>query len=212
MTGGHSGLIKSFGVFMLLVAIGVGITINVSQKTTPPAKATNSPVDIVPSVPPAPSQPATSVKDVHSSNADKKLILSTTTNQNGTTLYEFIISDNAGGSRKPLFARTLASGSRMALPINAWDPTDTYVFIEEKDQGVLNYFVFRTDGEPFANGDKFINVGSVWTAKKIGYTIREATGWASGTLLIIYTSKDDGSKGPAFWFEIPSTAIIQLAG
>ena len=69
----------------------------------------------------------------------------------------------------------------------------------------------KADGTPFPDGNPFIDVGAVWANKNIGYTIRTATGWASGTLLIIYTSNADGSRGPAFWFEIPDTAIIQLA-
>lgn len=212
MMKNNSGLVKAFGLFLFLIVIGIVITVKVSQKTAPPAKASDTPIEIVPSAPPAPPQPTTTVSDVHSSKADKKLILRATTNQNGTILYECLISDIAGGSERPLFSKTLGSGSRMTLPVNAWDPTDTYVFVEENDQGVPNYFVYRADGEPFAGGDKYIDVGSVWNGKKVGYTIREATGWASGTLLIVYTSKDDRSKGPAFWFEIPSTAIIQLAG
>lgn len=100
----------------------------------------------------------------------------------------------------------------MALPSNSWDPTDTYIFLEEHNSGAVDFFVLKASGEPFADGNKYIDVGAVWANKKMEYTIRTATGWASGTLLIIYTSKDDGSRGPAFWFEIPSTAILQLAG
>lgn len=213
MTKKDSVLIKSFVVCIVLVLLAAVVTIGVTQKTAtqPPAKATSS-AGILPTVspPPTPPQPTVVETDVHSSKADKKLILRTTTNRDGTSMYEFFIADVSGGNERRLFAKTLGPGAVMALPFNAWDPTDTYVFLEQRTQGVPDYFVFRTDGSPFAGGNTYVDVGAVWTQKKIGYTIREATGWASDTLLIIYTLKDDGTHGPAYWFEIPSTAIIQL--
>lgn len=211
MTSHDKILAKGFVVFLFLLAIGFAITLYTQRPTTPSAKASSG-TEVVPSPIPAPKQPSTTSSEVHSSNADKKLLLRATTDINGTTTYTFVISDIRGGNERVLFTKTPGSGTVMDLPVNAWDPTDTYVFMEEKVGGVPNYYVFKANGEPFANGDKFIDIGAVWTAKKIGYAIRQATGWASGTLLIIYTSKDDGSHGPAFWFEIPSTAIIQLAG
>jgi hypothetical protein len=146
-----------------------------------------------------------------SSHADKKLMLRTTYKSDGTTEYSFIVADISGGNSRVLFDKTLPTGASMGLPYNSWDPTDTYLFLEEHNSGAVDYLVLKADGTPFADGNQYIDVGAVWVNKNVGYTIRTATGWASGTLLIIYTSKDDGSKGPAFWFEIPSTAILQLA-
>lgn len=210
MTGHDRTLVKSFILFLLILLLAIAVTIYVKRPTTPPAKATGT--EASPSPIGAPMQPTVTVSDVHSAKADKKLILRASLSMNGTTTYEFFVADINGGNERALFAKTLGAGAEMSLPVNAWDPTDTYVFIEEKIGGIPNYYVFKASGESFADDKKFIDVGAVWTAKDVGYSIRDATGWASGTLLIIYTKKEDGTKGPAFWFEIPGAAIIQLSG
>lgn len=210
MTSRDASLTKAFVVFLCVVAVGVGISVY-SQKQTPiEVQAENGQEDqISPAV--TPRAPRVQEQKVNSSKADKRLILRTTTIPEGGAQYSFMITDSTGNGAWTLFSKKLPAGASMALPFNTWDPTDTYVFLEEITGGVSNYYVLRTNGKPFPDGELFIDVGAVWGAKKPGYTIRKATGWASGTLLIIYTSKDDGSRGPAFWFEIPSTAILQLA-
>lgn len=206
MSRTEKSLLKSLLVFVLLVAIGVVTTIWYRQSAVTTAEAY--------SVEPVPmSKKPNTVQEisVHSSNADKKLILRTTQKSDGMTEYSYIVTDISGANEWLLFDKTLPAGASMKLPDNSWDPTDTYVFLEEYNSGAVDFFVFKASGEPFADGNNYIDVGAVWTNKKMEYKIRTATGWASGTLLIIYTSKDDGSRGPAFWFEIPSTAILQLA-
>ncbi len=206
MSKTEQSLFKSFLVFILLVAIGVVITIWYQQRTVLTAEAAN------PTPTPAlTKQPMVQETSTDSSHADKKLMLRTTLKSDGTTEYSYIVADISGGNPKVFFDKTLQAGASMALPYNSWDPTDTYVFLEEHNSGTVDYLVLKADGTPFADGNQYIDVGAVWANKNVGYTIRTATGWASGTLLIIYTTAGDGSHGPAFWFEIPSTAILQLA-
>lgn len=200
MSKTERSLFKSFVVFILLVAIGVVTTIWYRQNTATTAEAYS-----VEPVPMSKKPNTTQEISVHSAKADKKLILRTTPKSDGATQYAYFVADITGKNERVLYDKILPVGSSMSLPANSWDPTDTYVFIEEKDDGVPNYFVMKS------TGGSLIDVGFVWKEKKIPYTIREATGWASGTLLIIYTSASDGSRGPAYWFEIPSTAILQLA-
>jgi hypothetical protein len=182
---------------MFLVGIGVA-TMIWNQGRTPASTAQAVAVLPTPTLEPEIS--------VDSAAADQKLTLRTTHKSDGSTEYTYSISGRV------LFDKTLPAAVSMALPLNSWDPTDTYVFLEEHNSGAVDYFVLKSDGSLFDDGSKFIDVGAVWANKQMGYTIRTATGWASGTLLIIYTSNSDGSKGPAFWFEIPDEAIIQLAG
>jgi hypothetical protein len=212
MSKTEKSLFKSFVVFVLLVGIGVVTTIWYQQRTATTAEASGG-LTPTPTPTPKPKQ-QNGIKEtsVNSSNADKQLIIRTTRKSDGMTGYSYIVADMSGANQRVLFDKTLPGGASMALPVNSWDPTDTYVFLEEHNSGTVDFFVLKVNGEPFADGNKYIDVGAVWINKNIGYTIRTATGWASGTLLIIYTSKDDGSRGPAFWFEIPSTAILQLAG
>lgn len=210
MTTRDEMLAKSFFVFLFILAIGAVVTLYVQRPTAPPAKA----AVITPVVAPVSTAaaPTVRVSETDSAKADQKLFLRATPGPDGTITYAFSITDASGANARPLLTKTLGPGATMSVPFNAWDPTDTYVFITEQDVNLPpNYFVFRADGEVFAGGDKFIDVGAIWNAKKVGYTIREASGWASGTLLIVYTNKDDGTNGPLFWFEIPDTAIIQLA-
>ncbi len=202
MNRNEQSLLKSFLVFVFLVAIAVVTTIWYQGRNTTTAEASTG---ITPAVT-AKAARGTSEISVHSSHADKQLILRVIPQSGGMTLYSYIVADISGENRRILFEKTLPAGSVMKLPDNSWDPTDTYVFLEEINSGVPDYLVMKS------TGGSLIDVGAVWKEKKIPYTIREATGWASGTLLIIYTSKDDGSRGPAYWFEIPSTAILQLAG
>lgn len=200
-----NSMAKSFLVLLVILLLGVVITVYIQRPTAPPAKAVS--VQKV-----LPLLPSPAVSETDSAKADQKLWLRATPGQKGTAIYAFSITDFNGNNARPLFSKTLESGATMSLPYNAWDPTDTYVFITEQEAGLPpDYFVFRADGEAFADGSKFIDLGAVWNAKKVGYTIREASGWASGTLIVVYTNKDDNTNGPLFWFEIPDTAIIQLA-
>ena len=203
MSTSEKSLLKSFIVFVLLVAVSVAVTVWYRERMAGTAQASAG-LQSSGSLLPTSAPPAQEIS-VHSSNADKKLILRTARRPDNMTEYTYVIADISGAHERVLFDKTLPSGSSMTLPANSWDPTDTYVFLEEKDNGVPDYFVMKS------TGGSQIDVGAVWNEKKIPYTIRTATGWASGTLLIIYTSDEDGSRGPAFWFEIPSTAILQLA-
>jgi hypothetical protein len=207
MSKTERSLFKSFVVFILLVAIGVVATIWYQQRTATTAQASaGQPTPASLAGGPTPKQQkGMKETSVHSSNADKQLILRTTPKPDGMTEYSYIVADISGANQRMLFDKTLGTGSSMSLPDNSWDPTDTYVFIGEKIGGIQNYYVMKS------TGGSLIDVGAVWKEKKVPLTIRTATGWASGTLLIIYTSKDDGTRGPAYWFEIPSTAILQLA-
>lgn len=210
MSKTEKSLLKSLLVFFLLVGIGVVSTVWYQARTATTAEASTGEESLYATPTTKPPQ-NTEIFDTHSSNADRKLVLRVMRQRDGGATYTYAITDMSGGNERVLLAKTLPAGASMALPANAWDPTDTYVFVEEKNSGTVDYFVLKTNGEPFAQGQQYIDVGAVWANKEIGYTIRTATGWASGTLLIVYTSKDDGTKGPAYWFEIPSTAILQLA-
>lgn len=212
MSTKDSALVKGFFFFVLLLLLGIAITVYTQTRTLTPAKAASVAVNPTALVPPTPVAARPQKTEIDSAKADQKLVLVATPGQNGTTAYTFSITDFNGNNPRPLLTRTLGPGATMSLPWNAWDPTDTYVFIAEQNSGQPpDFFVLRADGQPIVSGQQAIDVGSVWTAKDPGYTIRTATGWASGTLLIVYTSKNDGTNGPSFWFEIPDTAIIQLA-
>lgn len=149
------------------------------------------------------------VGEVRSLDGIATLILERTINKNDQTqIYSFKTAD----ASSPIFTKTVSLSTSMALPANSWSPGNKYVFIEEKnEQGERNYLVLKASGEPVAKDQPYYNVGALFTAKKIKYILSEATGWASPTLLILTTKKDQENSGPSFWFEIPSKAFLQLS-
>lgn len=202
---------KVFAVFLFILAVGFAITLlSVQQKpaTAPEIHATAESSPVPTSRVIAPSVKTT---ELHSPDGTEKLSLRGNTLPDGSVRYALYVSDIDGSKERFLFEKVLPAGSLLTLPFNAWDPTNTYIFLKQTGTAA-DYFVLRADGGKFAAGSQFIDVSGVWAEKKMTAAIRDVTGWASGTLLIIYTSGDNGAKGPAYWFEIPSTAIIQLAG
>lgn len=168
---------------------------------------------------PTPVEPTTIVIGTATSMDGKATVVlqRTADRESGMQTYAFI----ANNSSSPLFTKTLPPRTSMSLPANSWSPDNKYLFIgEENEQGEKNYFVLKASGEPFTNDQQYLDVGTLFAAKKLKYTLDEATGWASPTLLILTTKKaegpesdrgNDGTPGPSFWFEVPSKAIMQLS-
>ncbi len=109
-----------------------------------------------------------------------------------------------------IFARILESSGEMAIPHNSWSPDNKYVFVQEKDEsGQVIFLVLKTSGEAFKNGDQYLNVSALFDQKMKGLLLRDATGWASPTLVNIETSKDETKKGPSYWFDVDSRSFLQ---
>ncbi len=171
-----------------------------SQKTLPPGIILASPILALPSV-----------TQVHSSDGKMNLVMHTI-NQNGIQNLTFTVSDIKGNNPKVIFNRSVKLPESMMIPPNTWSPDNKNLFLEEKSaQGERNFFVFKATGEKFTQDDAYLDVGTLFTAKKPEYALYDATGWASETLLIILTRDGNGQKGPSYWFDITSRSFIQLA-
>lgn len=184
-----------------------------ARQSTPQLPVTSTPIRSTPAV--IPSPPAS---EAHAPDGSVTLISRAVKNSDGTATYEFSASGLSGiqilpaGTSRTIFTKTVEAGASMMIPANTWAPENRYVFLEEKDGiGEKRFFVVRTTGEPFVSGAEYLDVTALFAEKKTGYTFREATGWASPTLLIITTDKDQNTRGPSYWFEIPSGAFLQLA-
>lgn len=140
----------------------------------------------------------------------KKLRLQATRQTDGSITYLVFTTDAAGANRHLIFQKTEPSGTSLDLH-NSWSPEGAYVFIIEKGSAGEKFFVLQSSGAPFADGQTALDVGALFDARKTGYVFDKVTGWASPTLLIIYTKTDQGAKGPSYWFELPSRAFLQLA-
>ena len=141
----------------------------------------------------------------------KKIIMKVTQNNDNTRTYNFYTSGGSDVNERFIFSKTLDATSNMAIPFNAWSSDDKYFFIQENAKDKISVFVFKATGEIFSDGQQYFDVTDLFEKRKTGNNFNEATGWASESLIIINTTKQDGAKGPSYWFEVPSKAIIPLA-
>ena len=156
------------------------------------------------------SEPAFENFEVHSPDGNMNLIMEKTTSGENT-MFSFKVEEIETGTKKTVFSKTVLAGTSIQISPNAWSPDNKLFFIKEVSVGSANYFVFKAGGEPFVNGEDYIEVLPAFVNKNTGYTLADVTGWDSETLLHVFSKKEDESRGPSFWFEIPSKAIIQLA-
>ena len=156
-----------------------------------------------------PAYAQTEEQSVSSLDGTKKLILKQTQNEKGVTYQVFI--QNGSEPQTLLFSKSATENESFTLPANAWAPEEKYVFIDGKNKGTTQTLVLKTDGTPFADGNQAADVASLFASKEADYHFDTATGWASPTLLIVESTKQDGSLGPSFWFEAPTQGFIQLS-
>ena len=146
-----------------------------------------------------------------SSDGQKKMTMTTTINANATKLYSFTVTDTQTNSDTQIFTKTVLASSTMAIPYNAFSPDDSYVFLTQIDENMTHYFVFKTSGEAFANGEKYFDVTPLFAAYTSDYTLSEVTGWADPSLLILNTKTPENKQGPSFWFDVGSKSFTQLS-
>jgi hypothetical protein len=171
--------------------------------------------NIVSSIPPvsAPAEaidPQVTVASQISPDGTKKVIMKATGNTDNATTYDFSTVDENGANEQFIFSKTLSSANNMVIPFNTWSPDNKYFFIQENAAGKKNVLIFDALGVPFAE-EVYLNATDLFKQKNTGNNFSEATGWASESLIIINTTKENGEKGFSYWFEVPSKAIIQLS-
>lgn len=152
--------------------------------------------------------PAVSTTMQISPDGTKNVVLKTTRNKDGTSTYAVSSANGAGEKENLVYSETLQSPQNISIPFNTWSPDDKYFFIKKNNDTV---FVFKASGESFAEDKPYLDLTDIFKNRITGNNYVDATGWASETLIIVNTAKDDGAKGPSYWFEVPSKAIIQLA-
>lgn len=142
-----------------------------------------------------------------SSDGAKKIAMKTTQNTDNTKTHELSTLDDSGKNQQPFLSKTLDNTKNIVVPFNAWSPDNKYFFINVGN----DVMVFKASHAPFADGQTYLDVTNQFRLKNTGNVFNEATGWASETLIIINTTKQNGTKGSSYWFEVPSKAVIQLA-
>lgn len=147
-----------------------------------------------------------------SPNGQKKVTMTVTTRETTSKTYLFTVSDADGSNPQTIYSINLPTNENMRIPFNTFSPDNKFLFFEHTAaNGGVEAFVFRTDGQPISQDTPYYNVSAIFAEKQIPNSYQVTTGWASETLLIVNTTKSDGTKGPSYWFEVPSKAIIQLA-
>lgn len=201
-------------IFLLSISAIAGVVFAVSSNhkpnisysfSVPVIETSQNPISILNPV------PTTKTSSQISPDGTKILKMTTITNKDTTTTYSLIASNSDGQNQQSIYATTLPSTESITIPFNTWSPDNKYVFIQHNILNGSEALVMDASGKPLVQGEQYFNAASLFTAKSTGNTYQEATGWASETLLIINTLQQDGSKGPSYWLEIPSKAIIQLS-
>lgn len=155
----------------------------------------------VPTPTEAPLDVATSTH-VRSPDGIMTLTIKETKKSDGTTFYSFLVSGEDADNLE-IYSKTLTIG-KMLLSLNSWSPDNKYLFITENNGNLDNYLIFKATGEAFADGTPYIDFGAHYSEKMTEYTLKDVTGWDGPDLLHVRTS------GPAYWFEISSTAFYRL--
>ncbi len=162
----------------------------------------------------APSEVITSKVTISSQispDGTKKAIMKVTQNPDDTSTYDFAVADENSANEKPIFTRTLDLSKNMTIPFNTWSPDNKYFFIRENAGDNKSVFAFKASGIAFSDTEQYFDVTDLFSQKNTGNNFEEATGWASESLIIINTTKENGTKGASYWFEVPSKAVIQLS-
>ena len=146
-----------------------------------------------------------------SPDGTKEVVMKITQNPDNTETYNFSVVDVGSSIETHIYTWILDPAKSMLIPFNTWSSDDQYFFVQQNTGSTKSVFVFKTDGSPFANGSNYLDVTDLFIKANTGNNFDEATGWASGTLIIINTVNTDGTKGPSYWFEVPSQAVIQLS-
>lgn len=146
-----------------------------------------------------------------SPDGTREVIMKVNKNNDDTRTYSFYSADGSGDNEQFIFDKTLDKTKYMTIPFNTFSPDSKYFFIQEGSTDGKSVFAFKASGESFSPEEKYFNVTDLFKKKETGNNFKEATGWASESLIIINTTKEDGKKGPSYWFEVPSKAIIQLS-
>jgi len=201
-------------VFAIFLASCIGFFWAMYSSNTQPftvfARIPNSQPD---TLSPTPSPVKARLISQISPDGTKKIVMTTIQNADTTKTYFFAVTDSSGSNGKTVFSKTLEGTKSMSIPFNAWSPDNQYFFIQEQtnDGLVTGIFAMYATGKAFVDGETYLDVTNTFINRNTGTILSEATGWASETLIIINTTTPENKKGPSYWFEMPSKAIIQLS-
>jgi len=193
-------------IFLISIVAALSLFIVVQRNN----KGVNVPIVSINS-PLATPDPKQDVFSQISPDGTKEVIMKIARNNDSGQTHSFYTVDTSGTNEKYIFSKTLGKEESMTIPYNTWSPDNQHFFIQENAKGGKSVFAFKASGEAFSQEEKYFDVTDLFKKRDTGNNFSEATGWGSESLIIINTTKKDKTKGPSYWFEVPSKAIIQLS-
>lgn len=160
----------------------------------------------------APLAPQVKEARYPSSDGKKILIVKTTKHTQDTSTFAFSVTTQTSQSGQLLFTKSVNTPTTLTVPFNAWSPDNRYFFIQEHMGTNIITHVYASSGQPFADGELSHNVNLFFAEKEASYLLKEITGWAAPTLLLVNTKYVDSEKnGPTFWFDVTRNTVTRLS-
>ena len=208
--------------FLIIISslFGIFLAFNLNKNKPQLNLSTNFPVmaeqstNLVPTEMIAPTEtpaPKITIVSQISSDASVKVELKSTILNDKTQNVTLTTTDSKDENTHVIFTKTLAENQNIILPFNAWSPDNKYFFITQNNPEGAVVSVYKASGDPFSDGKQSLDLTGVFKDHAPNYNFKEATGWASETLIIINTTTQNHEVGPSYWFEVPSEAVIQLS-
>lgn len=216
MTKTHQIEIESVILFIISAGIGAVFALYLGHKPPTPNKIslpvmqTQANPTAIPTPTLTPPVPKPQTTSQLSPDGTKLLTMAVTTNKDLANTYTFTTTNADNTNQQTVYTATNSAES-MSIPFNTWSPDDRYIFLTKNTSAGPEALVVRADGQPLTDTEQNVNAHTLFLAKNTANTYQETTGWASDTLLIMNTTSQDSTKGPSYWLEIPSKAIIQLS-
>lgn len=145
-----------------------------------------------------------------SPDGTKKVMMSMVSDKDSNKTYTLTTANSDNSEQAQIHHVTLPADQTIAIPFNSFSPDNKYFFVTHIKNRVNEALVFKTNGEPMTETEKYLKVEETFRTKEIKNPYKETTGWASETLLIVNTTPENGSK-QSYWFEVPGKAIIGLS-
>jgi len=217
--------LKIFFVVLLILGLGLGVVIGMSQDTSKPSFISSivpSPFVFqaptpVPSASPVPVIPAPTETEWTSPNGKSILKMKETVTSLATEIspenrmYSFYVTTSTDPEEKLVFSKSVNAPTTMLIPFNSWAPDNKHFYVQEVTPSAVKSFVFNASGETFADASPFIDVQTVFEEKITDYTLREVTGWAAPSLLIINSLAAELQDGPSYWLDVNRKSLTRLS-
>ncbi|HYK08952.1 MAG TPA: hypothetical protein VEW42_05630 [Candidatus Eisenbacteria bacterium] len=204
--------LESVSLFLLATIFGVVFAMYYNHSAKPRSVFSLPVMDVFAT--PTPTPPPTPKVETFSNvspDGTKKLTMTVTPHATTSKTYAFSVSNADESNPQSIYSINLPIDETMNIPFNAFSPDDKFLFLEHNTRDGNEAFVFRASGDPMTDTKQYFNAPAIFIAHQTGNTYQETTGWASETLLIINTTLSNGDKGPSYWLEVPSKAVIQLS-